>query len=56
MCDMVVFRHTCFLFTSCEEFFAECEDCTTGLAECSICTFEDMLPNGLCNGGFISIE
>ena len=48
--DEFVFRHTCFLFSTCEAFVAECTDCTTGVAECDVCSFEDTLPDGKCKG------
>merc|ERR1712037_129326 len=42
------FRHTCLLYSSCEVFTTDCEDCTTGKPECDICTFENTLPDGSC--------
>ena len=41
-------RHTCYLYSGCEVFTTDCEDCTTGKLECDICTFENMLPDGSC--------
>ena len=48
--DEFVFRYTCFLFSSCEAFVPDCTDCTTGLVECDVCSFEDTLPSGVCKG------
>ena len=45
-------RHTCLLYSGCEVFTTDCEDCTTGKLECDICTFENMLPDGSCGMDF----
>merc|ERR1711990_611857 len=44
------FRHTCFLFSSCEVFTNDCEGCTSGADECNVCKFENTLPDGSCKG------
>jgi len=44
------FRHTCFLFTSCEVFTNDCEGCTSGADKCDVCKFENTLPDGSCKG------
>ena len=45
-------RHTCYLYSGCEVFTTDCEDCTTGKLECDICIFENMLPDGSCGMDF----
>ena len=56
MCDYKIHpashRHTCYLYSGCEVFTTDCEDCTTGKLECDICTFENMLPDGSCGMDF----
>jgi len=42
------FRHTCYLYSGCEIFATDCEDCTTGKLECDICRFDNTLPDGSC--------
>jgi len=44
------FRHTCFLFSSCEVFTDDCEGCTSGADKCDVCKFENTLPDGSCKG------
>jgi len=44
------FRHTCFLFSSCEVFTDDCEGCTSGADKCDVCKFENTLPDGTCKG------
>jgi len=44
-------RHTCLLYSGCEVFTTDCDDCTTGKFECDICRFGNMLPDGSCACG-----
>ena len=46
------YRHTCYLYSGCEIFSNDCEDCTTGKVDCDICKFENMLPDGSCGRDF----
>jgi hypothetical protein len=40
--------HVCILFTNCV-LHHECTDCVTGIARnCTVCSFEDTLPDGSC--------
>merc|ERR1712130_689046 len=46
--DQHPFRHFCLLFSDCEQFSTDCSDCYTGVPICTICNFEDTLPDGTC--------
>ena len=44
------FRHTCYLFNSCDIFTNDCIGCTSGVLECTICDFGHTMADGSCRG------
>ena len=45
---IVIFRHMCFLFSSCDVFTDTCVDCSSGVLQCTVCHFQDTMPDGTC--------
>ena len=41
-------RHMCFLFSSCDVFTDTCIDCSSGVLQCTVCHFQDTMPDGSC--------